>query len=660
MVSKDQLRRLPFFQHLSEVDLEKFAKIAVTKQFDQNQEVVLQHSEARNVFFLIDGAVQFLMWLQEIEKNLLVGVTRSYGSLIGWSAFRAPYRYTTTVRTERSSTFYIISKSKFDEIVNQKPSIGYPLLQKVAIAAMERLSQSRLRLVGSKSNAEHDLGGDEDSFKSQIFENIAITSDLLRKQIYFDIFQDSDLELLAGLGRIITIEKGQLLLEEYQQAHHFYILLCGEVELSVMDLDSLYSNKISIRTINTPGYSIGWSAFVPPYLYHATATTLKKTTAIVFEARDLEEIARTNPRIGIPLMRRVLQTIGNRLRATRIRLIAYRYDEVTIAIKALLGQNASRLNVSSPLHKIPHFLANRLTLSDAFEVLSLVREQGKPLEQNLANLSLDLLEGIKTELKLYTKFQNIYETVANAPPGMDTIQIRNNCNKAFQDLFENTNYIIEGMKHLPEKPGNIIIMNHIVNNPENTLPNDFQLTLDSHFVSSMIVYEKYGETPIRVVRQSGLKEYGHKMYYDRLGYIYVRNKEIQELEESPTPRKFLKHLFLDKGKEILISGNNLMIAPEGKSYRTEKSPAVFKTGAFELAAYVEPEPMIIPIAVANFDKKITKTTLTAIIHEPFYLSDYVARPLIEPALSEFLLQYHKTFKKYVKKAIALAGQYKSY
>jgi hypothetical protein len=45
-------------------------------------------------------------------------------------------------------------------------------------------------------------------------------------------------------------------------------------------------------------------------------------------------------------------------------------------------------------------------------------------------------------------------------------------------------------------------MNHLDNHPDNLLPNNFPLTLDTHFVASMILFERYGAAPIRVIRKS--------------------------------------------------------------------------------------------------------------------------------------------------------------
>ena len=43
-----------------------------------------------------------------------------------------------------------------------------------------------------------------------------------------------------------------------------------------------------------------------------------------------------------------------------------------------------------------------------------------------------------------------------------------------------------------------------------------------------------------------------------------------------------------------------------------------------------------PVAVANFDKKLTATTIAAVIHEPFRLSDFVADPGDQGVLLDFI------------------------
>ena len=117
-------------------------------------------------------------------------------------------------------------------------------------------------------------------------------------------------------------------------------------------------------------------------------------------------------------------SVGDRLRATRFRLIARRYDDDVAAIRALLAESASRLPVSSPLHKIPHYLEHRLTLADAFHCLDLLRDSANPVEHELAGLIGDALDKVRQELAIYQLLQQIYDEVAQAAPDATAEEVR--------------------------------------------------------------------------------------------------------------------------------------------------------------------------------------------------------------------------------------------
>ena len=55
---------------------------------------------------------------------------------------------------------------------------------------------------------------------------------------------------------------------------------------------------------------------------------------------------------------------------------------------------------------------------------------------------------------------------------------------------------------------------------------EFQITLDSHFITSLILNKYYNQTGSRVARFSLNSEINHKFYYDRLGFIRVYAKDF--------------------------------------------------------------------------------------------------------------------------------------
>ena len=478
---------------------------------------------------------------------------------------------------------------------------------------------------------------------------------------FFEGLDSGHVDALADTARIRRFETGERLIEEGAAADACFILQSGRVRLVFeppeegLRAGGQTQSDVTVRDYDDPGRFLGWSALIPPHRYRGTVSALEPTEVIELKRETVEEYLRRHPAFGNAVMKRVIWVVGSRLRETRIRLVVKRYHSEIAAIRALLEQSAPQLSVDSPLHKIPYYLENRLTLGDAFQALEMLQVHGTPRERDLAVLSLDILKNVRKELDLYRGLQRVYETVASASPDSDPETIRKLCCDRFTEVFDKINYVIEGWENLPEKPGFIVVMNHLINHPDNTLPNAFQLTLDTHFVSAMILYRKYGQAPIRVIRRSRLDEYGHQRYYDRLGYIYVYSGHVDQSAEEPgIAQEDRRKFFLDAARDLLLAGTNVVICPEGTSVATADSPVAFKPGAFRLAAYVKPEPLIVPIAVANFDKKITRTKVSARIFEPFRLSERVADGSDE-ALHAFIEGFNAEFREFVQEAIRLTA-----
>ena len=487
--------------------------------------------------------------------------------------------------------------------------------------------------------------------------------DLLSRSPVFEQLDPLHLDALAEHCRIERVPAGAPIFQEGTPADRLYLLVEGTIQLSIQSQSEPAPRHEAplqhpIEVILHPGRLIGWSAMVEPYLYRATATSLTPSQLMILDRLFVEDYCRTHPEFGVAFTRQLLSVLGSRLRAVRIRLVASRYEEEAVAIQALLDHNAEMLSVSSPLHKLPYYLRNRLTLGDAFQVLEAIQEHGAESERTVAILCLDILAAVRREMQLYQDLQRIYDHVAAAPENVDAVEIRRRCCIDFVHLFDRMDSVIQGEEHLPDRPGYIVVMNHLKNHPENTLPNDFQLTLDTHFVSSMILFRKHKEAPARVIRKSRPDEFRHQAYYDRLGYLYVYRGHLDtdeaDTDEAPHEPAERRKAFLDAGRRVLSSGTTLVICPEGTSLATEDSPTTFRSGAFRLAAHVRPEPLIVPIAVANFDKKITRTRLAAVIHPPFRLSEQIDGPLDHDNLRRFLDAYQDTFRGYVAQAVALA------
>ncbi len=141
-VTAEELAGLRFFEGMPGWALERLARSATKRRLEQGAVVVRQNDEARAAYFLLSGAAQVLVYFEGVG-DLLMGVQRLPGSLIaGWSAFKPPYRHTSTIRCEEASELIRLPRETFEGIFEEDPYLGYQILKKVATAVDNHLEGS--------------------------------------------------------------------------------------------------------------------------------------------------------------------------------------------------------------------------------------------------------------------------------------------------------------------------------------------------------------------------------------------------------------------------------------------------------------------------------------------------------------------------------------
>ena len=230
---------------------------------------------------------------------------------------------------------------------------------------------------------------------------------------------------------------------------------------------------------------------------------------------------------------------------------------------------------------------------------------------------------------------------------LSPFQVRKACASNVKELFRHIDYHIEGWENLPNESGHIFIYNHLLNHESYMLPNDFQITLDSHFLSAMILDEKYNDPGIRIIRIPDNGEYGHQNYYQNQGHIKVYASSVDS--SSRIHKKLNKTIFYEEASKLLSENQNLIISPEGKSYTTESSPGLFKTGAFKLAMQQKNEPYIVPVILRDFDKRMVQNKVKCKILKPFKVKNFINDSENQNELISFTNNYQKQFKSEIIK-----------
>lgn len=143
------LKELEFFKETPIEILEEISKSSHIRIFEQNEYILKQNDEARNLFFLIRGHIQFLIHFEGVD-HFLVGTSDKPGTVLGWSCFRLPHRYTASIRAEDKCEVLQIPRYILEKAFDENPRFGYEFLKKIAKSLASRLEQTRDYLVTSK------------------------------------------------------------------------------------------------------------------------------------------------------------------------------------------------------------------------------------------------------------------------------------------------------------------------------------------------------------------------------------------------------------------------------------------------------------------------------------------------------------------------------
>jgi len=261
---------------------------------------------------------------------------------------------------------------------------------------------------------------------------------------------------------------------------------------------------------------------------------------------------------------------------------------------------------------------------------------------------------VKANLKdLYLKneLNNLFKKVIKLPDNLNPYDVREFCSREATKIFSKINYIIKGSENLPYEQNSIFIYNHLNNPIDYSVSTNFQITLDSHFISSLILYKYYNNAGNRVVRCSLENELAHKNYYEKFDYIRVfAERFIPKTMNYKQVKEFNKG-FYSQSIDNLKKGVGIIVSPEGFSLKTEESPGIFKLGVFKLATIVKPEPKIVPVVMANFDKLLSKSLYKCEIMRPFKMSDHGIYGPNDPKLLSFIESFNGKYKRWVKNLI---------
>ena len=109
------------------------------------------------------------------------------------------------------------------------------------------------------------------------------------------------------ISQKISLNAGKVLFSVGDGAGYFYVLLKGQVQLSLSQTGPV------VYQVRHPGEIIGWSCLIGRETYSASAECIAATELLRFDRKRFLQILTQNPANEALLFRRLAEMLGNRL-----------------------------------------------------------------------------------------------------------------------------------------------------------------------------------------------------------------------------------------------------------------------------------------------------------------------------------------------------------
>lgn len=140
---------------------------------------------------------------------------------------------------------------------------------------------------------------------------------ILAEHPFFSGLEPRYLQLAVGCASNVRFNAGEFVFQAGEEANHFYLIRAGRVGLEVF---APGRGSLTIETLET-GDILGWSWLIPPYAWRFDARAVEMTRAIALDGKCLRAKCEEDHDLGYELLKRIAAILGQRLDATRFRLL---------------------------------------------------------------------------------------------------------------------------------------------------------------------------------------------------------------------------------------------------------------------------------------------------------------------------------------------------
>lgn len=155
----------------------------------------------------------------------------------------------------------------------------------------------------------------------------------------YRLFAGQSIYMLDEIARFsdeVTLEAGDWLFQEREDASRLYLVMDGAVSLCL----NLYLNGSSEHVEATSplgsGELVGWSAVIRPHIYTLGARTLRRSRLLAIQAEPLRDLLDDNPHFGYYFLKNMAEVMGDRLTSKCVQLLSIVLDTKRAPIKPVV------------------------------------------------------------------------------------------------------------------------------------------------------------------------------------------------------------------------------------------------------------------------------------------------------------------------------------
>ncbi len=622
---------------LDDLDLTSAARLlseqATLRRFQPGETLVQNFAAGSWIYLLMDGSISF--WSNgRAERELIT--TNAAWTPFGWSALRSPSRYFSHVTSESDGQVLALAIEDIQQLSLSQPLASIAVLSWWFSRALPLIMQTRadppaktaeMSQLARLVEAEPHIASPE--------ADIPKIADVLERSPVLGGVARTTLEMLARTASAVQIAGGDFVCRQGHKSPGLAILVWGQINLKYQPSDN--PNQQRERIITRPGSLVSWVGLegqTVPSIHDAQAS--RDSLLLVLTPKQLSQLSQSHPYLVETIYHKQFWMLGRSLRSARALKQVENSRSGIEVLQALIDDNRLNLHPSSQLFAIEAMLQHTATRPVAFDLLNRLPDHGSDLEKGIATLALDTLRNLELE----TSLASALALTCPDPSRLKSPSLarRTHHAEAMEQALDFSGFHISGLENLPDSPNCLFIYNSLPGREITQLANGQQLDLCAEFISAKIAYPKYG-TPCTWIARPSSQSASAAI----LGTIAPPQASLQADD------------FLQLTEDALSAGSPLMIAPEGEDDRewhdqsTASSPGPLRAGAFALAQALASKPIIVPIALANFDEDPADKVLSATIQRPIAHAD-LPDMQDRAAAKDFLAELRKRFKGWVAQA----------